>query len=105
MLRLKQLREEHHLNQNELAKKLKISQPTVSAFENGERTPDLATLIATAKLFYVSLDYLVGLSSIKQILQSSDLTAEEIDHLRRYSQLSKSDKEKVKSYIDGLESR
>lgn len=105
MLRLKELREEHHLKQEGLALKLNVSQSSISAYEIGERTPDLATLIAIAKLFYVSLDYLAGLSNVKQILQSSDLTAEEIDHLRRYSQLSKSDQEKVKSYIDGLESR
>lgn len=62
MLRLKELREKKRLNQEGLALKLSVSQSTISAYEVGERTPDLKTLVTIAKFFDVSIDYLVGLS-------------------------------------------
>lgn len=93
------------LNQEGLAVKLNVSQSTISAYEVGERMPDLETLIAIADFFHVSLDYLAGLSDVKQQIRQSDLTADELEYLYTYRQLSNTDKEKVKSYIDGLQSR
>lgn len=105
MLRLKELREQQRLNQEGLAMKLNVSQSTISAYEVGERVPDLETLIAIANFFHVSLDYLAGLSDVKQQIRQSDLTADELEYLYAYRQLGNTDKEKVKSYIDGLQSR
>lgn len=105
MMRLKELREQKRLNQNGLAINLNVSQSTISAYEVGERSPDLETLIAIAKFFDVSIDYLAGLSNVKQTIQSSDLDPDELDHLHTYRQLNGGDKEKVKAYIDGLQSR
>lgn len=105
MVRLKELREERRLNQEGLALKLNVSQSTISAYEIGERTPDLETLIAIANFFNVSLDYLAGLSDLKQQIRQSDLSPNELEHLRTFRQLNDTDKEKVKAYIDGLQSR
>ena len=104
MLRLKKLREQERLSQESLALKLNVSQSTISAYETGERTPDLETFIKIADLFNVSLDYLCGKSNTKQSIQSSDLSPEELDHVYVYLQLTSRDKEKVKAYIDGLKS-
>ncbi len=105
MIRLKELREERQLSQDGLALKLNVSQSTISAYEVGERTPDLKTSILIARFFDVSLDYLVGLSDIKQQIRESDLTANELEHLYVYRQLSDIDKEKVTAYMQGLQSR
>ena len=105
MMRLKELREERRLNQEGLALKLNVSQSTISAYEIGERAPDLETLIEIANFFNVSLDYLAGLSDLKQQLRQSDLSPNELEHLHTFRQLSDTDKEKVKAYIDGLQSR
>ena len=105
MIRLKELREERRLSQDGLALKLNVSQSTISAYEIGDRTPDLETLIAIAQFFGVSLDYLAGLSDLKHQIRQSDLTSKELEHLHIYHQLSDMDKEKVSSYIDGLQSR
>ena len=102
MLRLKELREQRRLNQEGLALKLSVSQSTISAYEVGERTPDLETLLNITKFFDVSLDYLVGLSDVKQSITYSDLSPAELEHLHTYRQLSELDREKVKAYIDGL---
>ena len=104
MLRLKELREQRRLNQEGLAMELNVSTIS-SAYEIGERTPDLETLISIANFFSVSLDYITGLSDVKQQIRKSDLTSDELEYLYKYKQLNDIDKEKVKAYISGLQSR
>lgn len=63
--RLRYLREENNLSQKELASRLRISNVTLSQYETGARRPDIETLKNIASYFNVSMDYLVGSSSIK----------------------------------------
>ena len=44
MLRIKQLRQEKGLKQEELAKEFGIAQQTISNYEKGIREPDISTL-------------------------------------------------------------
>ena len=60
---LKFLRLEEGLGQTELAEKLGVSKGIISLWENGLREPTMSSLIALAKFFNVSIDFLVGLSS------------------------------------------
>ena len=59
--RLKMLRIENNISQNQLAKNLKISQSNVSVWEAGEQMPSAENLIVLAKYFKCSVDYLLGL--------------------------------------------
>lgn len=61
--RLKELRIEKSVGQIELATKINVSKGIISLWENGLREPKLSNLIALAKFFEVSLDYLVGLEN------------------------------------------
>ena len=58
--RLKELRLEKEIGQIALAKQLSVSKGIISLWENGLREPTLSNLIALAKFFEVSLDYLLG---------------------------------------------
>lgn len=58
--RLKQLRKENHMTQEEVAKELRVSKGAVGNWESGSRTPDMERLDEIADLFNVSLDYLQG---------------------------------------------
>lgn len=58
-MRLKYLREKHHLSQQRLAIDLHINQNTLSRYENQRREADYATLISIADYFDVSLDFLM----------------------------------------------
>ena len=58
-MRLKYLRETHHLSQQRLAIDLHINQNTLSRYENQRREADYATLISIADYFDVSLDFLM----------------------------------------------
>ena len=59
--KLKDLRIENGLTQRELGEKLGYCNQTVSFWESGRREPDLDALVAVAKFFDVSVDYLLGL--------------------------------------------
>ncbi|MBQ7324048.1 MAG: helix-turn-helix transcriptional regulator [Clostridia bacterium] len=59
--RLKDLRIEKNIGQVELANEIKVSKGIISLWENGLREPKLGNLVALAKYFQVSIDYLAGL--------------------------------------------
>ena len=60
--RIKYLRTEKGLSQEDLAKELGVSNAIISRWENGLREPSMSSLIALAKFFHVSIDYIVGLT-------------------------------------------
>ncbi len=59
--RLKELRLERGLGQVQLAKELDVGKSVVSLWELGKCEPTLSKLIAMARFFGVSIDYLAGL--------------------------------------------
>lgn len=63
--RLKELRIERLLSQQELAILLETGQSSISAWESGVREPLAHQLIELAKVFDCSVDYLLGRSDIK----------------------------------------
>ncbi len=65
--RLKALREEKNISQDDLATELGISRLSVGNYERGVRTPEAETIIKLAKHFSVSADYLLGLSDVKSL--------------------------------------
>ena len=58
-MRLKDLREDSDLTQNEVAKMLHIRQNTYSQYENGQRQIPLDSIIKLSKFYNVSVDYLL----------------------------------------------
>ena len=68
VFRLKDLRKQRKISQLKLALDLNMNQNSISRYENGEREADYATLIRFADYFDVSLDYLLGRSSIPNMM-------------------------------------
>lgn len=64
--RLKELRDENGLSQEDLAKLFNLSQSTISYYEKNKKEPSKRTLTKFALLFGVSVDYLLG-HDLKQI--------------------------------------
>ncbi|MBQ4516310.1 MAG: helix-turn-helix transcriptional regulator [Clostridia bacterium] len=65
-MRLKDLREDMDITQKALAEFLHIRQNTYSQYENGQRQLPIEILIALAKYYDVSTDYILGLTNIKK---------------------------------------
>lgn len=63
--RLRDLREDADLTQKEVAKMLNCSQQVYSNYELGQRDIPTAVLIALAKFYNVSADYILGISDNK----------------------------------------
>ena len=61
--RLKQLRIKKGLKQQELADMFGLSSGTISFYESEQRKPDIDFIVAVAKYFDVSTDYLLGLTN------------------------------------------
>ena len=61
--RLKQLRIKKGLKQQELADMFGLSSGTISFYESEQRKPDIDFIVAIAKYFDVSTDYLLGLTN------------------------------------------
>lgn len=61
-MRLKDIREDRDLTQQQIANFLHIKQNTYSQYENGKRQLPVDTLIALARFFGTSTDYILGLT-------------------------------------------
>ncbi|SIQ88477.1 helix-turn-helix domain-containing protein [Domibacillus enclensis] len=67
--RLKSLRKERKLTQEELGKRVNVTKVSISGYENGKRSPDTETLQKLADFFDVSTDYLLGRSEHKTTVE------------------------------------
>ena len=65
MNRIKKLREEFQMTQQELAEKLNGAKSTIAMYENETRKPSMEVLIKLSEIFNCSIDYLLGKSDIK----------------------------------------
>lgn len=66
MLRLKDLREDKDLYQEDIAKILKTTQNQYSRYETGIRYMPVYHLETLAKFYNTSIDYIVGLTNVKE---------------------------------------
>ena len=67
--RLKELRQERKLSTLALSQALKVSDSTISRWENEMRIPNIENLVAIAKFFGVTADYLLGLEDWCETLE------------------------------------
>ena len=58
--KLKMLRKEKNITQEEFAKALEVTKGAVAMWETDKRTPEVDTLKKIADYFQVSVDYLIG---------------------------------------------
>jgi len=66
-IRLKELRAQKHITQQELADKVDLVKSSISAYEKSLKYPSVEVLIKSCNYFNVSSDYLIGLSDEKEI--------------------------------------
>lgn len=65
--RITQLRKQQNLSQEELAKKANVSRTIVGNYERNANTPSIEVLIKLARIFNVSVDYIVGEGEISSL--------------------------------------
>ena len=94
--RLKKLREEKKLKQEELANILSVSASSIGMYERNLREPDDDLKLKISKYFNCSIDYLVGKTDIRNYEEDKandvDLTGldnEDIEKIQEYADLIK----------------
>lgn len=102
MNRFKAARLSAHLSQKEAALSLGIKPPSMSSWESGTTKPTLENLAAMAKLYGVSVDYLIGKEP--EIKKQPTADGELLDEtIRRVRTLPEPALARVQDFLDGLE--
>ena len=93
MIRIKELRNKKGISQQALADVLHVTQQAIYKYEHGLAEPDIDTLIACARYFDTSVDYLIGATDNPQVLyevDNSTITSSEKTILEAFRKLSDS---------------
>lgn len=67
------------LTQNQLAEKIFVSDKAISRWETGEGLPEISNLIELAKVFNVTVDYIINEQTENNVKKTNDNIATEID--------------------------
>ncbi len=105
--RIKSLRIEKGLTQDDLAEMINVTKSTISYYENSKRTPTVTNLHLLAEALNVSFDYLMG-NDHYEVADSSDnyslhMANEEVEfikEIRRYTKLYDKMIEDPKRFIE-----
>lgn len=104
--RVRELRKEHGLLQGELAKKINVSQQTISRIEKEGDSLSADNLTDLAKFFHVSIDYILYLTNYRQTTEFAveiNRTMEENYRLcQLYERLTESQKKIVMNLLEEL---
>ena len=84
--RIRDLREDKDLNQEQLAKLLNVSQTTYSRYESGKLDIPTQSMIKLADFYSTSVDYLLNLTDHQKLREDNDLTQHQIATLLNISQ-------------------
>lgn len=79
--RLKQLRKDKNLTQQQLATIFGLGASSISSYESGDRKPSYTVLRQYASHFHVSADYILGLDR-RTTVDVTDLSDEEIKSVK-----------------------
>ena len=87
-MNIKKLRQEKHMTQAELAKRVGVSKAMISAYETEIRYPSYDVLIKLSSVFGVTTDYLLGLEK-KRVVDITGLDDAEIEIILNMIELLK----------------
>ena len=105
MNRIKNLREEFGMTQQELADKIDGAKSTIAMYEKGDRKPSLEVLVKLSETFNCSIDYILCKTDIRNIedefkfayhKEIEGLTEEEIKEALEFYKMVKNRKNKEK---------
>ena len=76
--KLKSLRIENKYTQKQISERIGLAISAVSSYESGARYPSYDVLVKLSRIYHVSTDYLLGVTS-QRTIDVSDLDEEEIE--------------------------
>ncbi|MBH0340069.1 XRE family transcriptional regulator [Bacillus thuringiensis] len=102
--RLKDLRREKKLTQQDIADVLGIEKSNISRFESGKQSLSSENIIKTAKYFDVSVDYILGISDYKTINKKKEeqIPKDVVELIKKINTLSPEKRQLIESLIDNF---
>lgn len=103
--KLKALRLENNMTQDYVAEQINVARSTIAGYETKNRQPSHEKLTSFARLFHVSIDYLLDDNACSRIVVSEARTLPEDarDLLERYQKLSIRSKKDLIKHLRLLE--
>lgn len=98
-VRLKQLRQLLQVTQGDLANIIGVKASTIANYESSRNEPSFDKLIALAKYFNVSADYLLGITEECHSCVIKSLDSKNYELYQLFKQLSLTEIEELKDYI------
>lgn len=95
-INLKRIMLENGKTQSDIVKDLSFRQATVSDWLNGKKYPRMDTIEMLAQYFRISIDELISVSKQEKM----SLSSLELALIKKYRQLSASDKQEILNMID-----
>lgn len=99
--KLKELRKQNKMTQNDLALILNVKGATVNRYEKGVNEPAFDTLVSIANYFNVTTDYLLGVETSKEEV-APEFSAEQLQVVNLVKKLNNKELEKVYNYLLGI---
>ena len=100
--RLLELRENANMKQTDLAAQVSLKSGAISKYEKGVSQPSMETIIKFAEIFNVSIDYLLGVSSIPNPYTTEKFSPKEADIILRFRRLSKENQIRIDERINTM---
>ncbi len=98
-MRLKELRKQHKLTQQEVANKLDLKLMTYNGYENGNRELPNNVLINLSKFYNVSTDYILECNNQFDI---GFLDQETKELIKQIKLLNKEQKDRLSGYLEAM---
>lgn len=101
--KLRQLRKEKELSQDELSEKINVDGRHISRYENGRFMPSADVIVKIAEVFNVSIDYLLFEDGPRTPLKYKN--KELIEKIKSLENITERDKETLINIIDAISAR
>lgn len=98
--KIKSLRQEKGWSQGQLAEELNIHREQISTYERGQVIPNTEILMQLAKVFQVSIDYLVFDEEEKSFLVADIKDKELLKQFKSLDKMNEKDRKLVKDLIE-----
>lgn len=101
--RLKKLRLEKDMSQEELAKLLEVSRTSITNYELGRNEASTQVLNKLSEIFNCSIDYLLGKSDVRNPKQENDINEELLKvgfDMKNYNPPTDKQKEQIKALLE-----
>ena len=100
--RIRDLREDSDLTQEQLCRKLYMHKTTYTNYEQGKHTVPLDFAILIADFYDVSIDYIAGRTNFPKGAAKPQLKRDEIELIAKFSELSERSKGKLEQFLEHL---